>query len=102
MLTHKYQDEGYAKATTHDFLKSDGSIGTRVQIEWTERDAGGRTSCTVRTEFEDKIRPQVICLAGGFCIHAILRLSIKNLIGFVYFLIVGSPPGMGNNPSLMM
>lgn len=36
VLTAKYQDKGYTKTTTHDFLKSDGSIGTRIQTEWTE------------------------------------------------------------------
>lgn len=36
VLTHKYQDKGYTKTTTHDFLKSDGSVGTRIQTEWTE------------------------------------------------------------------
>lgn len=36
VLTYKYQDKGYTKTTTHDFLKSDGSVGTRIQTEWTE------------------------------------------------------------------
>lgn len=36
VLTHKYQDKGYTKTTTHDFLKSNGSVGTRIQTEWTE------------------------------------------------------------------
>lgn len=37
VLTSKYQDKGYTKTTTHDYVKSDGSIGTRIQTEWTEK-----------------------------------------------------------------
>lgn len=37
VLTHKYQDKGYTKTSTHDFLKQDGSVGTRIQTEWTEK-----------------------------------------------------------------
>lgn len=37
VLTHKYQDKGYTKTSTYDFLKQDGSVGTRIQTEWTEK-----------------------------------------------------------------
>lgn len=37
VLAHKYQDKGYTKTSTYDFLKQDGSVGTRIQTEWTEK-----------------------------------------------------------------
>lgn len=37
LLSYKYQDKGYTKTTTQDFLCADGSVGTRMQTEWTER-----------------------------------------------------------------
>lgn len=36
VLSAKYQDKGLSKTTTHEFLKSDSSIGTHIQMEWTE------------------------------------------------------------------
>lgn len=39
VLTHKYQNEGYTKTktNTYNYPKSDGTIGTRIQTEWTEK-----------------------------------------------------------------
>lgn len=37
VLTHKYQSEGYTKTNTYNYPKSDGTIGTRIQTEWTEK-----------------------------------------------------------------
>ena len=37
VLTHKYQDKGYTKTSTYSFLKQDGSVGSRIQTEWTEK-----------------------------------------------------------------
>lgn len=37
VLTHKYQSEGYTKTATYNFIKSDGSVGSRIQTEWTEK-----------------------------------------------------------------
>lgn len=37
VLTHKYQGEGYTKTNTYNYPKSDGTIGTRIQTEWTEK-----------------------------------------------------------------
>lgn len=36
VLSYKYQDKGYTKTTTSEYLKKDGTIGTRLQMEWTE------------------------------------------------------------------
>ena len=37
VLTSKYQDKGYTKTSTYNFLKQDGSVGSRIQTEWTEK-----------------------------------------------------------------
>lgn len=37
VLTHKYQDKGYTKTSTYNYPKSDGTLGTRIQTEWTEK-----------------------------------------------------------------
>lgn len=37
VLTHKYQNEGYTKTNTYNYPKSDGTLGTRIQTEWTEK-----------------------------------------------------------------
>lgn len=37
VLTHKYQDKGYTKTNTYNYPKSDGTLGTRIQTEWTEK-----------------------------------------------------------------
>ena len=37
VLTHKYQSEGYTKTNTYNYPKSDGTLGTRIQTEWTEK-----------------------------------------------------------------
>ena len=37
VLTHKYQDNGYTKTRTYNYPKSDGTLGTRIQTEWTEK-----------------------------------------------------------------
>lgn len=37
VLTHKYQDKGYTKTSTYNYTKSDGTLGTRIQTEWTEK-----------------------------------------------------------------
>ena len=37
ILTHKYQNRGYTKTATYNFIKSDGSVGSRIQTEWTEK-----------------------------------------------------------------
>ena len=37
VLTSKYQDKGYTKTSTYSFLKQDGSVGSRIQTEWTEK-----------------------------------------------------------------
>ncbi len=36
MLYEKYQDKGYTVSTTVNFIQSDGTVGTRMQTEWTE------------------------------------------------------------------
>lgn len=36
VLSYKYQYKGYTKTTTSEYLKKDGTIGTRLQMEWTE------------------------------------------------------------------
>ena len=36
ILTRKYANKGYDKSQTYSYLKSDGEIGTRIQMEWTE------------------------------------------------------------------
>nr|DAP95109.1 MAG TPA: repressor domain protein [Caudoviricetes sp.] len=37
VLTHKYQNERYTKTNTYNYPKSDGTLGTRIQTEWTEK-----------------------------------------------------------------
>ena len=37
VLTHKYQNKGYTKTSTYNYPKSDGTLGTRIQTEWTEK-----------------------------------------------------------------
>lgn len=37
VLTHKYQNKGYTKTNTYNYPKSDGTLGTRIQTEWTEK-----------------------------------------------------------------
>lgn len=37
VLTHKYQSEGYTKTNTYNCPKSDGTLGTRIQTEWTKK-----------------------------------------------------------------
>lgn len=36
MLYEKYQDKGYTVSTTVNFIQSDGTVGPRMQTEWTE------------------------------------------------------------------
>lgn len=36
VLTRKYANKGYDKSQTYSYLKSDGEVGTRIQMEWTE------------------------------------------------------------------
>ena len=36
ILTSKYANKGYDKSQTYSYLKSDGEVGTRIQMEWTE------------------------------------------------------------------
>ena len=37
MLTDRYQNKGYTKTTTFKYVQSDGTVGTRLQMEWTEQ-----------------------------------------------------------------
>ena len=37
MLTDRYQNKGYTKTTTFKYVQSDGTVGTRLQMEWTEK-----------------------------------------------------------------
>ena len=37
MLTERYQNKGYTKTTTFKYVQSDGTVGTRLQMEWTEK-----------------------------------------------------------------
>lgn len=37
VLSYKYQNKGYTKTKTSQYVRSDGSIGTGIQTEWTEQ-----------------------------------------------------------------
>lgn len=37
VLSYKYQDKGYTKTSTAQYFRSDGSVGTSMQTEWTEQ-----------------------------------------------------------------
>lgn len=36
LLSHDYQDKGYTKTKTYDYLNSRGEVCSRIQTEWTE------------------------------------------------------------------
>lgn len=37
VLSAKYQDKGYTKTSTYKYVDKNGSVGTRIQMEWTEK-----------------------------------------------------------------
>lgn len=37
VLSSKYQNKDYTKTSTYKYLNQDGTVGTRIQMEWTEK-----------------------------------------------------------------